>query len=165
MISMKLKLGKLFLRLDNMCSRYGSHREKQLAVDEMHKPYVRAKRSITNLPDTYLRTRWIPIVKNWKHRAKVKHQWEKHKISNEEADKFDKYGSEKIKLRSLLNALPPNEWFYIKEYCCYEYSAAMEMIINDEVEAYFETSQNEFIDFGVKKIYTGTQLIAIRNKV
>ena len=165
MIVMPLKLGKLFLRFGNICSRYGSHREKHLAVDEMHKPYIRAKRNISNLPDTYTRTRWIPIIKNWKHRAKVNHQWEKHKISNEEADKFDKYGSEKNKLLSLLNALPPDEWLYIKHYVCYEYSAALDMVINDEVEGYFETWQNKFNDFGVKKIYAGTELIAIRKKV
>lgn len=40
---MKLKLGKLFLRINSWVSGYDSHKEKKLAVSEDHKPYIRAK--------------------------------------------------------------------------------------------------------------------------
>ena len=59
--------------------------ERRKSLDEDHKPYVRAKRNSTHLPDSW-DTKWIKVkeFRNWKRRCKKQHQWEKHKQTPEE---------------------------------------------------------------------------------
>ena len=50
-------------------------REKALALDEEHEPYVRAKRNRKNLPDGWDDTKRIKREKTWKKLRGQKHQW------------------------------------------------------------------------------------------
>jgi hypothetical protein len=77
---MKLKVAKPCYRYDMWCGSkaFGGPREKSLAQDSMHKPYVRAARNANNLPDAWDDTKFIKRQKSWKHRCKKKKQWMKH---------------------------------------------------------------------------------------
>ena len=59
--------------------------ERKQACDKDIKPYIRPKRNINYLPDSW-NTKWINVrqFRNWKHRCKKKHQWEKHKQTPDE---------------------------------------------------------------------------------
>lgn len=51
--------------------------ERALSVDPEIKPFVRAKRSNKNLPNSY-DTKWIRRQRSWKHRARKASQHIKH---------------------------------------------------------------------------------------
>ena len=161
---MKLKLGKLFLRIDAWVSGYDSHREKKFAASDEHKPYIRPARSLKHLPNGYTHTRWIPKVKNWKHRSKVKHQWEKHKISYYENDKFNRYDNEQKEVFYHLSKLKNDDWLYVK-YGSELYYAALQLVLTNKIEGYFTCAKHEFDNFGVKEVNYSVTLTHIRNKV
>lgn len=161
---MKLKLGKLFLRINSWVSGYDSHKEKKLAVSEDHKPYIRAKRNIHNLPDGYTRTRWIKKIKNWKYRSKVGHQWEKHKVTYYEQDKYDPDENAKAEILYQLSKLKKDEWLYIDSGSEFHYYA-LKMVMNNEIEGYFTCTKNEFDNFGIKEVTYRVILTHIRNKL
>ena len=75
-----MKIAKPVYKYDMFCGtkKFAGPREKSLAQDEMHKPYVRARRNHNNLPDGWCDTKWIKRQKSWKHRCKKKKQWMKH---------------------------------------------------------------------------------------
>ena len=76
-----MKIAKPVYRVDDFWigqKSFSGTREKSLAQDEMHKPYVRAKRNSNHLPDDWDDTKFIHREKSWKHRVKKRHQWMKH---------------------------------------------------------------------------------------
>ena len=75
---MNLKKPRIFVREDVGTKFLAGKREKSIAQDSMHKPYVRKKRNSNNLPDGYDDTKRIKIPKSWKHRVRKKRQWELH---------------------------------------------------------------------------------------
>lgn len=90
-----MKLSKLIYRIKKWTRNFSHKKEKSLCDDSEHKFFIRAKRNKNHLPDSWTHTRWIPRFKSWKNRSKVKHQYEKHKLSDYELDTF--YENLKIK--------------------------------------------------------------------
>lgn len=100
-----LKLPKWFLRFKYYCGKYHTLQEKRKNSDPETYKYIRAKRKPNKLLDAYCRTKWIKKVydKSWKNRCKKRHQYEKHKKSEQEIELYKNKISEyrgKIKILS-----------------------------------------------------------------
>ena len=81
---------KEWIRFGLNIGRFKSVRkERLLSVDEEHKPYIRSKRSINYLPNSW-DTQWIRRPKkSWKEKSKNKHQYDKvyHTLSEKTRDR------------------------------------------------------------------------------
>lgn len=173
-----LKLAKEIFRFPKWTRSYSSIQEKRLSLDEMHKPFIRKKRSFNNLPDCWTNTRWIHRFGNcsWKKRSKVKHQWEKHKKTLTELDICEKNKAKKEQFLFLLKTKYKNSWYYFKftenvrkkNYDFYSneinYSIANELVNENILEGKFYLKTWEFIDFGEKKVFSKKILIAVKLK-
>jgi hypothetical protein len=80
-----MKRAKICLRTGEYvrCRRRSAQQEKKVACDEMHKPFVRGKRSVRQLPDTW-DTQFIKIQRSWKWRCRKTRQWLSHKLTSYE---------------------------------------------------------------------------------
>lgn len=157
---------KMRLILKHLMRKFSSYQEKKLSVSEEHKPYVRSKRNLKNLPNSYTDTRWIPKIKSWKHASKAKHQYEKGTEAKAEVEAIkDPWYEEKLILRYKLSKLKPDEWLYINVSDRSARFAANEMLLANEIEGFYEVTVNEFYDFNVKKLSYEFTLTYIRKKV
>ena len=83
-----MKVAKPVVNLDCwISSKSCCMQERRQACDKEIEPYVRPKRNMVHLPDSW-DTRWIKVkmFRSWKHRCKKKHQWEKHKQTPQEIE-------------------------------------------------------------------------------
>ena len=61
-----------------LCRRVEDRSERQLSVSEEHKPFVRGKRSLPNLPNNYDDYFYRKIGSRcWKDMHRCQHQWQK----------------------------------------------------------------------------------------
>ena len=165
------KLAKEIFRINKHVGNYSSIQKKRISLDEMHKPYVRSKRSCKNLPDSYTHTRWIHRIKNWKHKSKIKHQWEKHKKTLNELDICENNKALKNQFLYILKTKYKNSWYefiYLNDtnlwsYDVY-YSIAIELVQDGILEGKFFNKTWNFEDFGILKTYSKKILIAVKLK-
>lgn len=148
-MSLKLKLSKIAWRIKKYSRKArASKREFSLAQSE-HKEYVRAKRNIHNLPCfENTGTQWIKRIKNWKHRAKVSHSWEKHEISKQEDEVI--YNDQMIRNEIFYNLskLKDGEWypFYDK----HEFNHVVsQLIIEKKIEPLYKFVKDSNLNYGV----------------
>ena len=84
-----MKVAKPVVTLDKWVGRKSCcMTERRKSLDETHRPYIRPKRTSRYLPDSW-DTKWINVkqYRNWKHRCRKKHQWEKHKQTPKEIER------------------------------------------------------------------------------
>jgi len=95
-----MKTAKPVVTLDHWIGRQSCcMTEHRKSCDKEIKPYIRPKRQHKLLPDSW-ETKWICVrrYRNWKHRCKKKHQWEKHKQTPNEIKRVTGYFPEKYLL-------------------------------------------------------------------
>ena len=83
-----MKVAKPVVILDHWIGRKSCCMdEHKRSCDKEIKPYIRSKRQHNLLPDSW-NTKWINVrqFRNWKHRCKKRHQWEKHIQKPEEIE-------------------------------------------------------------------------------
>lgn len=171
MFKVNLKWAKEIYRFDWWIGKGKStQNEKKANSDPEVKSYIRAKRQTNNLPDCW-DTRWIPKIKNWKHRSKVKHQYDKHKINSVEANAF--YNNAAIR-QQLLFDLRSGDWIQVQAYSgcrtyyhVYDYDRfemAEKLVEEGLVEPMYKTITWDFDDFGTIITRSKQELIAIRLK-
>lgn len=159
------KLAKEIFRINKHVGNYSTIQEKRINLDEMHKPYVRSKRKSKNLPDSYSNTRWIHRIKNWKHKSKVKHQWEKHKKTLTELDICENNKALKNEFLYILKTKYKNSWYefnFINN--DYYYYIAVDLVNENKLEGKFIIKTWNFNDFNILKTYSRKILIAVKLK-
>ena len=159
------KLAKEIFRINKYAGNYSSIQEKRISLDEMHKPYVRSKRSCKNLPDSYTHTRWIHRIKNWKHKSKVKHQWEKHKKTLTELDICENNKALKNEFLYILKTKYKNSWYEFNFLNNdFYYYIAVDLVNENKLEGKFIIKTWNFNDFNILKTYSRKILIAVKLK-
>ena len=138
---------------------FGGKREKSIAQDEMHAPYIRSKRNATHLPDGWDDTKWIKRQKSWKYRCKKRHQWEKHQQTPEEVKITSDHYPEKYIIYLYGHS---KRWTEIKP----EHRSQVESLINRGVlEGKTETIKRHFFSGGnIPKHYYITYIKYARKK-
>lgn len=174
-----MKLSKLIYRIDKWARNFSSKKEKCLSADPENKEYIRAKRNLKHLPDSWTNTRWIHKVKSWKKRSKKKHQYEKHVQSEYELNSF--YNNVKLKQEFLfkLETLYKKDgigWYYfpiyiyngnyyyhyVTNYREHYYDVALELYKEGLIYGECYINKWKFVDFGIEKEYTQEVLIKCR---
>lgn len=159
------KLAKEIFRINKYAGNYSSIQEKRISLDEMHKPYVRSKRKSKNLPDSYTHTRWIHRIKNWKHKSKVKHQWEKHKKTLTELDICENNKALKNEFLYILKTKYKNSWYEFNFLNNdFYYYIAVDLVNENKLEGKFIIKTWNFNDFNILKTYSRKILIAVKLK-
>ena len=147
-----------------------TYNERKKGCDSEIQQYIRPKRSYKNLPDNWTDTHLIKLDKSWKKRSKVRHQWEKHKLSKFEQDElYDNYTFTKQQLlfklskKSVIYICDLNsESFRPVDYTIY--NAAEQLVKDDIVDPIYEIKTWTFNDFGQDQIHTRQILIGIKAK-
>ena len=159
------KLAKEIFRINKHVGNYSTIQEKRISLDEIHKPYVRSKRSCNNLPDSYSNTRWIHRIKNWKHKSKVKHQWEKHKKTLTELDICENNKALKNEFLYILKTKYKNSWYEFNFLNNdFYYYIAVDLVNENKLEGKFIIKTWNFNDFNILKTYSRKILIAVKLK-
>lgn len=141
------------------------YKELKESSDLENKKYIRASRNRNNLPNTY-NTQWIKKIKNWKHRSKKQHQYEKHKLSKGELNYYYNYMDDQQELLFILSKLKEDEWYEVetedqKVLTCY-YNAAKALYESGIVDGECIELSWEFNYFGTTEIYKQNILLRIR---
>lgn len=156
--------------------------EKRSSVDNEWKEFIRPKRSINNLPDSW-NTQWIRRPKrSWKEKSKNKHQYDKiHHTLKEKTNNFGKLRDqfEEDELIFLLKTKYKDKWYYFnfeldkngkidvnKLYnVCFNdhwYSVAERLLAKKKIKAKLYTHTWEFNDFGKIKTRSRQFITAIK---
>jgi hypothetical protein len=159
-------------------------REKRLSADQEQQEFIRGKRNINHLPNSW-DTQWIKRPKkSWKEKSKNKHQYDKvyHTLSEKVNDhsklneKFEEeqflfllknrykdnwyyfyYAqdkNEKIDLNSLYSISYKNLWYEVAE----------RLVKEDKLEVIYYTHTWDFNNFGIVETRTRNFIIAVRLK-
>lgn len=174
---------KEWIRCGLNIGRFKSVRkERLLSVDEEHKPYIRSKRSINYLPNSW-DTQWIRRPKkSWKEKSKNKHQYDKvyHTLSEKTRDRGalnDEF--EENELLFLLKTKYKNKWYYFNfetdkngkieldklynvRFSDQWYEVAERLVKKNKIKAKFYTHSWEFNYFGTIEIRTREFITAIK---
>lgn len=140
-------------------------KETKIASNPETKKYIRAKRNIHNLPDTW-NTQWIKKIKSWKARSKKPHQYNKHKMSNDEINYFYNNAFNQQELLYILSKLKDDEWLEIqtkdKQIISGYYKSALELYEKGIIDGQCICNQWEFNDYGHIKIFKEKILLRVR---